>query len=315
IDQNSTGTLTSPLNPIVRSQVSQQITYGAGIQPRPIESIANIAWVIYYWWVDTTNLRITKRTECLVPPFANFKWIIDPKVTPGAQLTPLKLGIVACWIMRGVLEQQQWPGEIKATIFNANQRSRYALEIGTLSITNMGYRSLASAGADTLLPASISPNDEKFTPNPEDIRPGNETSAADSPVSVNPTLVERRWLQCFSVMYWAIMLKSSSDIVTQDPMFNLPRGQELVHHSFPCGGGNTGIRPLNLNDKADIILFPGASATMLDWEYVARGMVVWINEVAIGRRDSRNPFTIPREGVELARVQVRLNDHAAREDA
>lgn len=142
---NDTLSLTLPLEPSDYHEIKRTITLSPEIAPRGIELIASMATRIYENSKDTANLMIRERTDDRMLPYTNFEFITQPNLQPRAKLTPLKVGIVSCWILRQCLAAESWPGQIKAVVWDAiSKGGRHALDVGTLSIMNSPLHDTAS---------------------------------------------------------------------------------------------------------------------------------------------------------------------------
>lgn len=195
-------TLYSWIRQAAYGQLEHTIVFNPGNLPRPPELIATIAANIYDLWKDTANLRYRSTTEIRKPPFTTFRWITTPKLQPGAVLNPLKVGIVALWVMRGVLERQTWPGHIDARTWDSDLPcQRCKLEVGSLYITNLG--TLSSSSVTDELEAAVSSDSSTPTAQPtgsiENRLPApGATGSPNSGGSAFPVATGKRWLECFS---------------------------------------------------------------------------------------------------------------------
>lgn len=263
----SAGTLGKPLDPNGHRQVHYKYQFAVGNAPKGPELIANLAANIYDPWKDTANHRIRSPIQTGKAPFSNLEWTIIPNLVTGAVFTPVKVGIVACWLMCTLPYQHAWPGRIRARIWDSSRQEQYAVQTGTLDIVNRGRLS------------AISTNNE--------VGSGNTTS---SPLELAalPISIEKRWLQCFSQMYWLTVSNYFEAHVADDPRIIAPDRGESVSR-LPCGapGGGPHLEPLNPGDRVVLILYPSAGAagaTPLSWDDLARSMLEWINGIAENRK-------------------------------
>ena len=301
--------LTLPLYPRYHPEIEQTIVLSSGIVPDGSELIANMAAFLYHIWIDTANLVISRTITARNPPFTNFRWTITPNLVPGAVLNPLKVGIVTCWAMRDVIEHSTWPGHIHVRIWDANEHSRFALEVGTLDIANLGRLSVSPArngsNVAALSPRKPSLARRSIIPSPAYAPPTGPEPTADlaertsepatKAVSRLPSTVERRWLRCFSRLYYVVLAHYFRDNVGADPNF------PIDHHThLQCYGDLH-------RDRVDVYLDPSArpgSPHHLTWDTLALAMRDWIDGIILRSRDYLIPYEI-RDGEQLvARLQI-----------
>ncbi|KAI4245264.1 MAG: hypothetical protein L6R40_002621 [Gallowayella cf. fulva] len=259
------GTFSQPLRPSEHYELEQQFGFHSAITPRGPELTADIASTLYGIWKDTANVEIRSPMQRSKPPFPNFRWTVTLKLLPGAALTPLKVGIVTCWMMKSLIQwkkvskQDLWPGYLQAKIFERTPQG--LVEVGSIDIQNLG----------TSTSTSTSDLDPVSSP--------NSNSSSVGGLSNIPSDKEDRWLQCFSLFYWGILTQSYSDPLRDNPYMKLPQpGRMNVNHR-PCGDRN--LPPLNVNDKLDLTL--DSEARQLTWDRLAKELVQWLNAVASRR--------------------------------
>lgn len=265
-----------------------------------------MAAFLYHNWIDTANPIISRTITARNPPFTNFRWTITPNPVLGAALTPLKVGIVTCWAMRDAIERPTWPGRIHARIWDANEHSRFALKVGALDIANLGRLSASSAGngSNVALSPRIPLLAHRSIPLPAYAPPtgaeptaglGGGISEPATAVSRLPPTVERRWLRCFSRLYWAVMAHYFRDNVGDDPNFPIN-----YHIHLLCYGDFH-------RDRVDLYFDPSArpgSPHHLTWDTLALAMRDWIDGIILRARDYLVPYEI-KDGEQLvARLQI-----------
>lgn len=304
VRNNPSVNLTLPLYPGWHPEIEQTIVLSSGIVPDGSQLIANMAAFLYHNWMDTANLIISKTIVAHEPPFTYFRYTVIPNPVPGAVLTPLKVGIVTCWAMRDAVEHPSWPGHIHARIFDADEHSRFALEVGALDIANFGRRSASSAGNGSTVALSPRkpPLARRSIPLPTYAPTGAEPTAGlgegvseAATVGKLPRTVEKRWLRCFSRLYWAVLAHYFRDNVGDDPNFPID-----YHMHLQCNG--------HLHrDRIDLYLDPSArpsSPCHLTWDTLALAMLDWIDGIILSTYDYLMPFEI-RDGEQLvARLQI-----------
>lgn len=295
VGKNSSVNLTLPLYPGWHPEIEQTIVLSPGIPPDGSQLIANMATFLYHIWIDTANTIVSKTIVVDNPPFTNFRWTVTPSPVFPAVLTPLKVGIVTCWVMREVVENPKWPGHIHARIWDANEHSRFALEVGALDIANLGRLSASSASnrSKELLSPKIPLLARRSIPLPTYASTEGISEAAT--VSRLPFTVEKRWLRCFSRLYWAVLAHYFRDNVGDDPNFPID-----YHMHLQCNGDLH-------RDRIDLYLDPSArpsSPHQLTWDTLALSMLDWIDGIILGTHDYLMPYEI-KDGEQLvARLQI-----------
>ena len=87
-------------------------------------------------WLILEDDAITRQFTHRNQPFVNILHEVEPVVAPGALLTHVELGVVYCWMMRDVIQQQHWPGRIFAGIYTHGQEHRLGRPIGSATVEN-----------------------------------------------------------------------------------------------------------------------------------------------------------------------------------
>lgn len=264
-----------------------------------------MAAFLYHIWIDTANRPVSKPITAHEPPFTNFRWTVVPNTVQGAVLTPLKVGIVTCWAMRDAIEHPTWPGHIQARIFDADEHSRFALEVGAVDVANFGRRdesSSSSSASNGSIKEALSPRTPLLPrrsttiplPTTDAARTNASEAAAPPPLSRLPFTVAQRWLRCFSRLYWAVLSHYSLDTVGDDPTFPID-----YHTHLPCNA-----HPPEQRDRVDLYFDPAArpgSPYELSWDLLALSMLEWIHGIIFGKYDYLMPFEIT-EGPQLVAV-------------
>lgn len=254
--------VTLPLDPSTHLDLEQEITLNAGIPPRGVELIATIATGIYGNWNDIANARIVRRIDARRLPYKDFELITEPKLQSGAALTPLKIGIVSCWIMRQCLRAPDWPGAIKAVVWDAiPDGDRHALEVGTLEITN--------------LPLSTTP------------------SARGTSLGI-PAPLEKHWLACWSVLFFYALKYRPTDVVFNKLFPARPAPGKPAIFNFPCGHSSAP----DPRDTISIVIYPLLSMDLpgLTFGKLVPAMLAWITRVAATEKGYRLPEKIWGDG-------------------
>ncbi|KAL9589316.1 MAG: hypothetical protein Q9203_001877, partial [Teloschistes exilis] len=218
---DTTLNLTFPLDPSQHSEIDQVIKTEPGIRPHGIELVAAISRRIYENWKDTANAPIDSNIHDRELPFRSFEFVTQPSRAHGTVLTPLKVGIVLCWVMQSVLEANYWPGVIHANIYDQRAQGQHTFQVGTLHIVNSPPRRLTSASLES---SAISPK--------------------ANAVSVGiPERVERRWLMCWTTLFFfALKFHLDQNVRDNLPGHRLPDKPTMIRFAcgFPGGQSSTG---------------------------------------------------------------------------
>lgn len=202
--------------------------------PRGIELVTSIAYSIYRYWQDTANLPIRGRIAGRRLPFTDFQYTVEP-ISGNAKLTPLKLGIVSCYILHNILSPPIWPGGIRAEIWDSTEQSKHAVPVGIMNIKNLPLRTSIDA-----------------EPPPGRI------------VSIPPSR-ERPWIACWTTFYNFVMAQSSSGSVTEklrgDWQYDCGQGYRFAIKVYPSAPRSGPYR----------LIWDQLATTMLMWvEKVSR---------------------------------------------
>ncbi|KAI4191393.1 MAG: hypothetical protein LQ346_004769 [Caloplaca aetnensis] len=279
--------LTLPINPDQHPDFRVEVEFSDRDRDRPrgIELVSSLATSIYDSWQDTANLRIQNPYNERQQPFSRFYYQIRASNLPGTSLTPLKVGLATCEILALVLTHPWWPGQIRATLNDASEfRSHQILNIGTIKIENF----------PTPYPATAAPM------NPTDISNPVDSSSSSSNSLTIPSIVERRWLICFTRAFLYFVSHPVSGIVTDDPRLS-PKPTRATYH-FPCGLGN---------DQFDLTIDPAAnkqSQWRLSWDRLIRAMLVWVNLVATqGEHQYNVQYIVKYGGIRQAALSMTID--------
>ena len=135
VDVDSVGNLLAPLDPSKAVNLEQVISYRAiGASPQGSRLVSSLLIATTAMWLGLNNLPITIDRRVRTPPFREFSHQYLPSGIRDAKLTPWKLGIVYCWVIRGSILQGAWPGNITALIYDAEGSSRRKAFLGRLVI-------------------------------------------------------------------------------------------------------------------------------------------------------------------------------------
>ncbi|KAL8724983.1 MAG: hypothetical protein Q9181_006587, partial [Wetmoreana brouardii] len=149
----------------------------------------------------TANAPIIRVEESRPQPFPNIFHLVRPSASTirrGAVLTPLKVGIVYCWMLREVLfNRQSWPGMITASIYNNNGRGGPGTLLGWINVANS--RDTPRAGTKSI---ATSPGDDDqnntFGPHGKFRIVATAGNGAAGELSTIPIATrERSWLDCY----------------------------------------------------------------------------------------------------------------------
>ncbi|KAL8789108.1 MAG: hypothetical protein Q9195_006974 [Heterodermia aff. obscurata] len=179
-------------------------------------------------WKSTAGTAFTPIVHIMEErnrPFLNVLHTIRPSsstVRPEAVLTPLKVGIVYCWMMRLAVEWPSWSGHIVASIYNGDAGALGTL-LGWINVENLPQTRTEST------PAASGYNDSTAVVEREDgIRIGiYKSNSTDDEFSEIPKAIrERSWLECCVLLMVACLQYSpSASIVDNIPA---PTGSEQV---------------------------------------------------------------------------------------
>ena len=234
------GSLFIPLNPAEFHHLEWRFARG----PSPAgnfrggQLIASIASQLDPIWKSTTDrafMPIVHTMEARNNPYRNILHSIRPSsstVRPEAVLTPLKVGIVYCWMMHLAVQWPSWPGHIVASIYNGDQGVTGTL-LGWLNVENMPQTGTTST------PAVSGFNDSTATMNRENgIRiVTNSSKISNKELSEVPKAIrERSWLEC------AVLLMIAC--------FNSPPSAPVVDSLSPSTG--TSIVTLHYRSTVDL---------------------------------------------------------------
>jgi len=288
---------TLPLNPSTHLELEQEVTLIAGIPPRGVELIATIATGIYGSWKDIANARIGRRTDARRLPFRDFELITEPKLQPGAALTPLKIGIVSCWIMSKCLDAPDWPGAIQAVVWDAvPDGDRRALEVGTLEITNLPLSATTTSTLDDH--ATPTANDTTLALGSSRSPSSGGSSASGTSLGI-PGPVEKRWLRCWSTLFLYALKYRPTDVVSENmPPFHPAPGKAATFH-FPCAH-SPAPHP---GDTLDITIYAPSLGPepSLTFGKLVPAMLAWITRVAATEEAYRLPELIRDDNYPSAR--------------
>lgn len=266
--------LTLPISPASLLDFSAKVVFNAGSPPRGVDLVSSLAASVYNAWQNTANLRILDPFDGVQQPFNQIYYQVRPSNFRGTSLTPLKLGLATCQILRLVLLQPGWPGVIRATMFDTSESpSHQKLEDGSMTITNL-------------------------SPHPV----GPLTSTADKSDSSGltiPSVFESRWLSCFTQVLFFMVQHPVSAMVTDDPLLS-PK-QTTTMYRFFCGSQHA---------QLDLIIDPAAnreSRWRLSWDRLIREMVAWVNQIAFGPEHQYiAPHLVFTRGVRQAALSILL---------
>ncbi|KAL8686894.1 MAG: hypothetical protein Q9218_006782 [Villophora microphyllina] len=213
------GNLLLPIGP--DATLTQTITY-ASSPSGPFDGghlISSIIGRVYRLWKDSVNTPILRPEEDRSQPYMEILHAIQPSLLPRVDLTPLKSGIVYCWIVRQVLLQNSWPGEIIAEISNAD-RGRVGREVGTIRVINSPLR---AATEDTLQMPALNTSSPGITQSSE-----FTTSAINA---IPKSTRQKAWLQVFSEIMLFVFARPPNQFV--EDFFRRTHTSETATLYFP----------------------------------------------------------------------------------
>ena len=200
------GNLLLPLDPLQHTNVKQRFKFErAPTGPfKGSHLIYSISLSTLGCWKDNKNTPIRERKETRFQPYTEIFHIIRPALSPviGA-LTPSRVGIVYCWMMKEVLLQPTWPGLVIADIYYAGDSLRPESPLGEIIIKNIPQANAAStltpSTNSTSLEASIAPQGNMT------FVTMSENNNVELPVLQDVASREKAWLDCFIRMMFRIL--------------------------------------------------------------------------------------------------------------
>lgn len=190
--------------------MATKIEYSLWLRPfKGAQLVASIFFKVYETWKLNTNNPITNAyTAESFSPFRRILHITEPTFLAQAVLTPWQVGICYCWILRDVLSQPTWPGEIIAGIYNAHDEE-LSLALGVVTIKS----EQPPGEVDRTLQIS---NDttSSFSSNAATRTPSQTTNVTGGGLSYDAVVPERPWLQCLEYMMLWIVRNPPQDPVT-----------------------------------------------------------------------------------------------------
>ncbi|KAL8902876.1 MAG: hypothetical protein Q9171_007576 [Xanthocarpia ochracea] len=224
---------------------------------------------VYYAWKDIANLPLTQQLVERQLPFDQFEFRIQPSLNPGTALTPMKIGLASCWIFRGLLEVDRWPGHALAMLYEGRQEQF----IGSINIDHA-----------------------PFTSKPV---PASDGANSSSGLSYSLIPIQQRWLRCFLRIMQIPIVHSPADFVTDEPELSAKPNVERYYWSCGMPG---------MTDRVDLLIFPAANAgspQQLRWREMMRFLLFWIIRVARnqGRSDSAD---LVEDGVLITTVSFHI---------
>ncbi|KAG7007497.1 hypothetical protein G7Y79_00009g026060 [Physcia stellaris] len=137
---------------------------GAG-PPKGGQLITSILENMMISWKNTDNAPLRQKVTFRNRPFESIQHTIQPALlSETTPLTPLKVGLVYCWMMKGVLQQQPWPGEITASIYKRGPAARpLGLPLGIVHVENKPLAGAVVSPKNSTGPEFSSTADENVT--------------------------------------------------------------------------------------------------------------------------------------------------------
>ncbi|KAL8634750.1 MAG: hypothetical protein Q9228_007680, partial [Teloschistes exilis] len=249
ISDFSLGNLYLPIGP--DATLTQTITF-ASSPSGPFDGghlISSIISKVYTLWKDSANAPFRRAEEDRGSPFTEVLYAIHPSLHARTELTPLKAGIVYCWIIRQVFRESSWPGQITARISNTD-RGRIGREIGTIRVINSPLRTTTiestpqSPGLHNISTPSLT-NTSKFT--------SSELN------TVPKTTRQKAWLQIFSEIMLFVFARPAYQFV-----------DDFIHQTHSPSAGAVTLRfPSMIEDELEgRLVFYGGKADLV-WDQVA----------------------------------------------
>ena len=211
------GSLFVPLHPGDYHHLEQRFARG----PSPAgdfrggQLIASIVSQLDPVWKSTSDTAFMPIVHTLQErniPFRNILHTVRPSsstVRPEAVLTPLKVGIVYCSMMRLAVQWPSWSGHIVASIYNGDAGAIGTL-LGWINVENLPQTRTKSTSAASGFNDSTATLDQEG-----EIHVGiNRSKSANNEFSEIPKAIrERSWLECSVSAILSCMRFSSSGSV------------------------------------------------------------------------------------------------------
>ncbi|KAI4222149.1 MAG: hypothetical protein L6R36_006367 [Xanthoria steineri] len=270
-----------PIVPAQHRDFRPLITYVYEDRPKGFELAASLAINIYTYWKDVVNQRIVRPTSSRRLPFSNFLHTVEPRLTPGAVLTPVEVGLAYCYLLQGVIEKTpaSWPGHMGVRMQDLSAGpERQKVEIGVIIVEN-------NPAGDT---------DRNTSPTPSNTT--SATSKPPIPANVNSASIEteKRWLACWSKVLFFFTTHSPSARFTDDS-HRAPSSTPVAYY-WPCG---------NAKDEMTVTLYPAASGVLL-WDTIVRSMLDWVNKAAMQPWGYIFSEEVIQEGRTMAALSIKL---------
>ncbi|CAO1604823.1 hypothetical protein XANCAGTX0491_008363 [Xanthoria calcicola] len=288
--QSSTQDLSSknlkiPIVPSQHRDFRPLITYVYADRPKGFELAASLAINIYTYWKDTANQPMVRPTSSRRLPFSNFLHTVEPRLTPGAVLTPVEVGLAYCYLLQGVIEKTpaSWPGHMGVRMQGLSAGpERQRVEIGVIIVENNP------------------PGDADQNTSPTPLNTADATSKPPIPANMNATELsalietEKRWLTCWSKVFFFFTTHSPSARFTDDS--HRAPSRTPVAYYWPCG---------NSKDEITVTVYPTASGVLL-WETIVRSMLDWVNKAALQPWGYIFSEEVIQEGRTMAALSIKL---------
>ena len=204
------GNLLLPLDPSQPTNLKQNFKFEKGptVPLKGSHLIYSISLIILGSWENNRNAPIKERQDIRLQPYTDIWHTIRPalsaEVSEVGALTPLRVGIVYCWMMRELLSQPTWPGLVTAYVYYADQALRPKILLGEIGIKNKPQTNAASVLIPpknrTGLEASVAPQG-----NISFITSSDNNNNVEVPVLRDVASREKAWLSCFIQLLFKIL--------------------------------------------------------------------------------------------------------------
>lgn len=276
-----TNTLRLPLDPFADGDLIPEFAYSPA-RAGPFkggELIASITAKLIDIWQSTADDPILQKQEDHFEPFWNIVQEVRPALlSPRAVLTPLGTGIVYCWMIRRVLDEQTWPGHITASIYTED-RGEVGLPLGAIYVENKPQRNVAS----TLMSSKNSTGLEAGGAPAGKFRIIIENNDADDRLSVvhNTAFRERSWLSVFLQMLFFVLKKPPSarlrNPADSSININFPSSFDPKLRGILTISRYTEALPWKV--VAEVMLSLSVMAARADrWEYQEVAKIMWLDQ-------------------------------------
>ena len=162
-------------------------------------------------WKSQTNLPITSEKSLRFPPAEELWHLWIPSNAPGAQLTPWKLGIAYVWATTGAIDQEIWPGNITAHVYDSHNGA-LTTYLGRLVVLNSARNNLVDSAPiqDDGLIRDTTRNDTVIS---SGTSPQPAAKAGNIMTQQNSAILEKSYIDTISMIFHVVVSYSDHERV------------------------------------------------------------------------------------------------------